>query len=181
MRSDRFHADPQKALVGFVVCDVHYALEIGRVVQILNPQTTTSLPYMPDEVAGVFEFRGSIIIVLDLRVRFGLPATPPNRKTKWVLIDAGGIPAALIVDAVTDVFGLNEQELRPAPPVAGGDRRGIVGVTTHLGRLTFLLEAVRFRPVVDAATGVLHGSEAPGAPTGSSFGPPPRASLGPKA
>ncbi|MFO0659811.1 MAG: chemotaxis protein CheW [Polyangiaceae bacterium] len=178
MRSDRFHADPQKSLVGFVVGDVHYALEIARVVQILNPQNTTLLPHMPDEVAGVFEFRGSVIVVIDLRVRFGLPHTLPSRKTKWVLIDAGGVPAALVVDAVTDVFGLNEQELRPAPPVSGGDRRGIIGVTTHAGRLTFLLEAVRFRPLADAAASLLQGVDTG---SGGSIGPAPRASLGPKA
>lgn len=67
--------------------------------------------------------------------------------------------AALVVDAVTEVFGLGGGELRPAPPLgAGDDKRGIEGVTTFGTRLVFVLDARAFGPVAHAAL-----SWAPGA------------------
>lgn len=150
MHAERFRADPQKSLVGFMLGDVHYALDISRVIQIINPQTTTALPMMPESVMGVFEFRGTIIPVVDMRQRFALPNTNTTRRTKWVLVDVGGLPAAIIVDAVTEVFGITENDLRPAPPVGGGDRRGIIAITNHAGRLTFVLDILKIRSSIDA-------------------------------
>src|ERR1019366_6977605 len=60
--------------------------------------------------------------VIDLRVRFGLPAVDRPRKSKWIVVDVLGGTAALVVDAVTDVFGTGGADLQPPPeacPFAG--------------------------------------------------------------
>jgi len=63
--------------------------------------------------------------------------------------------AALVVDAVTEVFGLAGGELRPAPPLGeGDDKRGIEGVTTFGSRLVFVLDARAFGAVTHAALSV---------------------------
>jgi chemotaxis signal transduction protein len=82
--------------------------------------------------------------VIDLRARFGLPAVVMTRRTKWILVDVGQQPAALVVDAVTDVFG--GLDIRPAPAL-GDAQRGIVGVTKHSGGLVFVLDVASFRDV----------------------------------
>ncbi|MBK8258387.1 MAG: purine-binding chemotaxis protein CheW [Polyangiaceae bacterium] len=148
-RSQPVRTDPQKSLVGFVVGDVFYAIDISVVREIVNPLPITPLPHTPVEVAGVADHRGEVVPVIDLRVRFGLPPTTPSRSTKWILVDGGSNPIGLVVDAVTEVFGTAGGELRPTPQV-GGDRhaRGITGVTSHNGALTFVLDTNKFLDVL---------------------------------
>jgi purine-binding chemotaxis protein CheW len=154
----RHRSDPQKNLVGFVVGPVSYAVDIARVREIVNPLEVTPLPHMPSEVAGVSDHRGEVIPVIDLRVRFGLERMESARSTKWILLHAGGERSVgIVVDSVTEVFGALEG-VRPTPEVGGNrDVRGIAGVVTHNGRLTFVLETGRFIELFESlsASGVL--------------------------
>ncbi|HEY1696916.1 MAG TPA: chemotaxis protein CheW [Polyangiaceae bacterium] len=158
--------DPSKNLVGFVVGDVEYAVAIARVKEIANPLSIVALPHPPRSVAGVADFRGEVIPVVELRVRFGLPAAPPTRKTKWIVVDVSGRLVALVVDAVTEVFGTGGAELRPAPALGGGDDlRGIEGVTGHDGGLVFVLDLSRVRELTEPLAAA--GKIGPGAPAPS--------------
>jgi purine-binding chemotaxis protein CheW len=163
--------DPSKSLVGFVVGDVEYAVAIARVKEIANPLLIVPLPHPPRSVAGVADFRGEVIPVVDLRARFGLPTAPATRKTKWLVVDVSGRLVALVVDAVTEVFGTGGAELRTAPSLGGGDDlRGIAGVTNHGPGLVFVLDTGRLREVTDplAAAGKIGPSASPlGLPPGS--------------
>jgi purine-binding chemotaxis protein CheW len=142
--------DPSKNLVGFVVGDVEYAVAIARVKEIANPLPVVALPHPPRAVAGVADFRGDVIPVVDLRARFGLPPVPSTRKTKWIVVDASGRLVALVVDAVTEVFGTGGAELRPAPSLGGGDDlRGLAGVTAHGAGLVFVLDVARLRELTE--------------------------------
>jgi purine-binding chemotaxis protein CheW len=136
--------DPNKSLVGFVVGDVSYAVPIASVKEIVNPAPLTALPYLTAAVAGVADHRGDVIVVVDLRARFGLMPSMDQARAKWVLLAVGGKTVGLIVDHVTDVFGTGREHIRPAPSLGGGeDVRGIAGVITHGGVLTFVLDVER--------------------------------------
>ncbi len=136
--------DPLKNLVGFSVGDVKYALPIRDVKEIVNPLALVPLPNVASSVQGVADYRGEVVPVVDLRTRFGLPAAPSTRRTKWILVDVGGRNVALVVDSVTDVFGANG-DLRPAPSLGGGDDvRGIAGVTSVDKTMVFVLAPSRF-------------------------------------
>lgn len=147
----RHRTDSSKNLVGFVVGDVHYAIDIARVREIVNPLDITPLPYTPAEVAGVSDHRGEVVPVIDLRIRFNLAPKAEARGTKWILVTLGKRVVGLIVDSVTEVFGAAGEEIRPTPEV-GGDRdmRGINGVAKHDGKLVFILDIMRFLEIVDA-------------------------------
>lgn len=161
----RHRHDPSKDLVGFLVGEVMYAVRIEVVREIVNPLSVVDLPRAPKSVKGVADYRGEVVPVIDLRERFGLPQVPRSRKTKWIVLDVGGDRAApakaappgaryaaLVVDSVTEVFGLAGGELRPAPPLGAGDEmRGIEGVTTLGTRLVFVLDARAFGAVTRAA------------------------------
>jgi purine-binding chemotaxis protein CheW len=142
--------DPQKSLVGFVVGEVAYAVPISAVREIINPVALTELPHAPRAVAGVADHRGEIVPIFDLRVRFGLSPLPDPRRAKWILIDVEGRGIGLMVDRVTDVFGTGGAEIKPPPVLGGGeDTRGIAGVTTRDGELTFVLDVDRFESLLD--------------------------------
>lgn len=160
--------DPSKDLVGFLVGEVMYAVRIDVVREIVNPLAVVDLPRAPATVKGVADYRGEVVPVIDLRERFGLSEAPRSRKTKWIVLDVGPVRgevgaegkvsdarvqhAALVVDAVTEVFGLAGGELRPAPSLGAGDAmRGIEGVTTLGSRLVFVLDATAFGAVTRAA------------------------------
>lgn len=149
---NRQRHDPTKNLVGFVVGDVEYAIVIGVVREIANPLPIVALPRAPDGVSGVADFRGEVVPIVDMRTRFGLPAAAATRRTKWILVDLGGRTSALVVDAVTDVFG--GLDIKAAPSLgAGEEHRGIVGVTKHRGALVFVLDVRKFRDLTAELAG----------------------------
>lgn len=138
-----------KSLVGFEVGDVAYAVPINAVREIVNPLPITPLPHVPGAVVGVGDHRGEVLPVIDLRIRFGLPRLSDPRRAKWILVNVEGHTVGLVVDRVTDVFGTGGTPLKPPPILGDGDdARGIVGVTTHEGALTFVLDLTRFRELV---------------------------------
>jgi purine-binding chemotaxis protein CheW len=141
--------DPQKSLVGFAVGDVAYAVPIGDVREIVNPLVLTELPHAPAAVVGVADHRGDVIPIVDLRVRFGLPPLGDRERGKWILVQVEGRLIGLVVDRVFDVIGTSGAEIRPPPTLGGGeDARGILGVTSYDGALTFVLDVSRFDEIV---------------------------------
>jgi purine-binding chemotaxis protein CheW len=148
MHASKQRPDPEKSLVGFSVGSVNYAVPIGCVREIINPTEITRLPHAPAVVVGVADHRGEVVPVIDLRVRFGVPSAEDSRRTKWILVDVGGMTLGLVVDRVTEVFGTGGAGLRPAPSLGGGeDERGIVGVTSHEGVMVFVLDLARFEAI----------------------------------
>jgi purine-binding chemotaxis protein CheW len=139
----RYRTDQAKNLVSFLVGDVRYAVEIHLVREIVNPLPTVALPHAPEEVIGVADHRGDVLPVVNLRVRFGLAAVAPTRRTKWIIVrgPAAGQSFALVVDAVTDVFGASRTEQRSVPELGRGrDLRGIAQVYSHDGTLVFVVD-----------------------------------------
>jgi purine-binding chemotaxis protein CheW len=139
----RYRTDQVKNLVSFLVGDVRYAVDIHLVREIVNPLPFVTLPHAPEEVCGVADHRGEVLPIVDLRVRFGLPPTPPTRRTKWIIVrlPARAQSVALVVDAVTDVFGASVNDQRTVPELSSGrDRRGIANVYSHDGKLVFVVD-----------------------------------------
>jgi purine-binding chemotaxis protein CheW len=139
----RYRTDQAKNWVSFLVGDVRYAVEIHLVREIVNPLPVVALPHAPVEVMGVADHRGEVLPVIDLRLRFGLSAVDATRRTKWIIVRVPSReqPVALVVDAVTDVFGAGQSEARTVPDVGrGADRRGISSVHSHDGKLVFVVD-----------------------------------------
>jgi purine-binding chemotaxis protein CheW len=157
----RIRQDPLRNLVGFSVGEVSYALPIAAIREIVNPLDVIDLPDAPQEVRGVANYRGEVVPVIDLRVRFRLAPLAETRKTKWILIDLGGRLVALVVDTVSGVFGA-QSDLRPPPVLGGGeDSRGIAGVTMNDDVMVFVLDTTRFAVLTEPM--VRAGSIAPAA------------------
>jgi len=73
-----------------------------------------------------------------------------RRRTKWILVEVEGRTVGLVVDRVTGVFGTGDG-LRPAPTLGGGEEvRGIVGVTSHDGKMVFVLDVDRIEALTES-------------------------------
>lgn len=146
--------DPQKSLVLFVVGDVHYAISISQVAELVSPLPITALPHTPPEISGVADHRGDVIPVLDMRAHFALPPAPPSRATRWILVNTGNRLVGLVVDRVLDVIGTKSEDMRPAPG-AGRNVRGISTVTHYNNALVFILDVKRFTDIVEEIADIL--------------------------
>ncbi len=136
----RHRGDRRKDLVGFLVGEVHYAIDIHRVREIIRPLSFVTLPHAPETIIGVADHRGEVVPVLDLRRRFGLSSLVTHRS-KWIVIRLGLRSVALAVDMVTAVFGADLAQRRAVPRLGPGDPiLGISAVYAHEGSLVFVLD-----------------------------------------
>lgn len=149
-KSSRPRHDAERSLVGFVVGEVAYAVEIAHVREIVAPLPVTVLPHMPPAVVGIADHRGEVVPVIDLRERFGVVARAETKRVKWILVRSGDRTVGLAVDAITDVFGVPSGDLRPPPGLGvGDDVRGISFVTTYHGSFVFVLDVERFETLIE--------------------------------
>jgi purine-binding chemotaxis protein CheW len=122
-------------LVAFRVGEGLYAVDILRIKEIINPVKITPVPKAPSFIEGVIELRGAILPVVDLRKRFDLPATPPTRTTKIIIvgIDVGQrrMIVGLIVDGVQEPLRVPKEQIRPAPALATGETAYFSGVVNR--------------------------------------------------
>lgn len=147
----RHRSDRTKNLVGFVVGDVRYAVDILRVREIINPLPVVALPHAPPAIVGVSDHRGTVVPILDLRRRFALPPAAESRRTKWIIVGVDQRSVGLVVDAVTDVFGAGEPDQREVPRLGVGDTaRGILAVYKHDDQLVFVLDIDRVAAPAEA-------------------------------
>jgi purine-binding chemotaxis protein CheW len=112
-------AEPLVQLCTFRVGGEDYAVDVMRLREIIHPLPVTRVPRAPAFVKGVVRLRGEVVPVLDVRERLGVEASPPTRKTRFLVVSVADRRIALVVDEVCEVLRLPRSELRPAPPLGG--------------------------------------------------------------
>jgi purine-binding chemotaxis protein CheW len=132
-------------LVVFRVGSEEYAVDILRMKEIINPLRITPVPRAPSFVEGVVELRGTILPVVDMRKRFGLPAKPLGRRGKYIIVGIRGRVVGLIVDGVVETLRLPRAELRPPPALMEGAAAAeyFAGVCYLGGRILMVLDLDR--------------------------------------
>ncbi len=131
-------------LVVFELASEHYGVDIAAVEGIIKMQNITRMPQSPEFVEGVTNLRGSILPVIDLRKRFGLPYQAPTKDTRIVTVDMEGIKIGMVVDAVSEVLRVSEDAIEPPPPmVTAVDTSFIRGIAKMNDRLVILLDLGR--------------------------------------
>jgi purine-binding chemotaxis protein CheW len=103
----------------FALADEEYAIEILRVREILVFSSLTSVPRAPEFIAGVMNLRGSVVPVVDLRIKLGLPRTVITGTTCVVIVDIDSdgqsSSVGLLADDVRQVMALASDDIEPAP------------------------------------------------------------------
>lgn len=121
-----------------------YGIEILRVQEIRGYSAATPIPNAPPWVRGIMNLRGTIVPVIDLRAKLGLPSSAYNRFTVIIVVNVGTRVIGLIVDAVSDVLTFSPQEVQPAPDLGGGsDGRFARGIARVQDSLVVLLDLER--------------------------------------
>jgi purine-binding chemotaxis protein CheW len=100
-----------------------YAIQVLKVREIVKLQHITGVPETPAELKGVINLRGKVIPVIDLRLRFGLPEKSYGPRTCIIVVelDRAAIgPMGAIVDEVSEVLTLQEQDIQDTPDFGSG-------------------------------------------------------------
>jgi purine-binding chemotaxis protein CheW len=132
-----------RQVLTFSLGEESYGIDILQVQEIRGWAPVTHIPQSPPHVLGVLNLRGSIVPIVDLRVRFSLAAefTP---LTVIIVISiqtsAGRKECGLVVDSVSDVVDLDASQMRPAPALNGTATAGCIhGLATLDDRMLILL------------------------------------------
>ena len=97
--------------------DESYALELGKVLEIIELAAVTAVPETPDYISGVINLRGHVVPVVDLRVRFRKAPGVKSSRQCIVVVDFDGVNLGLIVDNVVDLVTIDEDSISPPPQV----------------------------------------------------------------
>jgi purine-binding chemotaxis protein CheW len=135
-------ADLDQQVVIFRLADSSYAVEISAVREIIRPQPVTVVPQAPPFVVGVINLRSSIVPVLDLRRRCGLPAADQTRDSRVVVVQVEEQSVGLQVDSVSEVISLPLDCVEPAAGLIRGaaQEQLLRGVARLDERLVMLLD-----------------------------------------
>ncbi|MEA3523900.1 MAG: chemotaxis protein CheW, partial [Campylobacterota bacterium] len=105
-------------LVGFVVGDEEYSVPILTIQEIIKPIAWTRVPQTPAYVLGVFNLRGSVIPLIDLRAKFGLGSINHTDDTRFIVIRHEDEVAGFVIDRLTEAIRLSKSSIGPAPETA---------------------------------------------------------------
>lgn len=118
----------------------HYGLSIMVVREIIITESMTRLPKMPDYVEGIFDLRGRIIPVVNLRKRFGMVPQNLDGTSRTIVVDIEGMEAGLLVDEVVGVESISESDIQPPPDMLTAGSKVVSGVMQLNGRLVAVLD-----------------------------------------
>lgn len=103
----------------FTICDETYALNVSNVKEVQEFTSLTKVPRMPDFMRGIINLRGSVVPVIDLKMKFGMGSTEKDIDTSIivteVIIEDETVIMGLLTDSVKEVIELNESEIEPTP------------------------------------------------------------------
>ncbi|MDY6851236.1 MAG: chemotaxis protein CheW [Thermodesulfobacteriota bacterium] len=95
-----------------------YGVEIQYVLEVIGMQKITEVPDMPDFVKGVINLRGRVIPVMDVRVRFRMDPKEYDDRTCIVVVNILNTSIGLVVDVVSEVLGIPENQVQPPPKIS---------------------------------------------------------------
>ncbi|WP_051362177.1 chemotaxis protein CheW [Solimonas soli] len=134
-------ADIVREFLTFTLGGEEYGVDILKVQEIRGYDTVTRMPGAPDFMKGVINLRGTIVPVVDLRLKFRLADVRYDEFTVMVILNVGKRIVGMVVDGVSDVVELAAGDIRPAPEFGSAiDTRFITGLGTRDERMLILVD-----------------------------------------
>jgi len=103
----------------FMLAGEEYGVDILRVLEIKGWDNVTSIPNTPKYIKGVINLRGTIVPIVDLRERFSMDTAEYGQTTVVIVVkvnsDNNSRTMGVVVDAVSEVYNIDEESLKPAP------------------------------------------------------------------
>lgn len=125
----------------FTLGEEHYGVDILKVQEIRGYDAVTRVPDAPDYIKGVINLRGTIVPVIDLRLKLRLKKARYDSFTVMIVLNVEERVVGIVVDGVSDVVPLAAGQIRPTPEFgAAVDTRFISGIGTLDEQMLILLD-----------------------------------------
>jgi len=127
-------------LVGFVVGEEEFSVPILSIQEIIKPIEWTRVPRTPGYVLGVFNLRGTVIPLIDLRLKFGLPSEAMTENSRFIVMKNATETAGFVIDRLTEAIRLKKHEIGPAPETSMQEKTMIEGVGKQDDKILTILK-----------------------------------------
>ena len=128
----------------FMLGDEYYGVNILKVQEIKGYTDVTRIPNTPDYIKGVLNLRGTIVPIINLRMKFGMEQIDNTAITVIIVVMVRGRVMGMIVDTVSDVLTIPAKEIKPPPSLGTKvDTSFIDGIGTSEERLVTFLDIDR--------------------------------------
>ncbi|WP_300055004.1 chemotaxis protein CheW [uncultured Roseobacter sp.] len=117
-------------LLTFQLADQEYSLDIMSVREIRGWTKTTPLPHAPSYMKGVINLRGTVLPVMDLSERLGLKPQRQTDRNVIIVVNHDDVMTGLLVDAVSDIIALTDEDLQPPPELQTSNSPNVVNALT---------------------------------------------------
>lgn len=142
----------------FNLGDELYGVDILRVQEIKGYTAVTKIPNTPPHIKGVLNLRGTIVPIVELRTKFGMPTIDYTAFTVIIVVVVRDKVMGLVVDAVSDVLNIDKKDIQ-VPPQFGVkvDVSFLNGIGKSGDKLVALLDIDRMLPEGEAPVAAVSG------------------------
>lgn len=133
-------------LVVFTLGEEEYGINILFSQEIIRIPSLTKMPNTPPFLEGVFNLRGKLVPVFDLKKRFRIAETARGIESRLLILDLDGMKAGIIVDDVSDVMRIDENSIGNLDDeIVGLSKNSIEGVCMVEDRIIIILNASKLK------------------------------------
>ena len=128
--------DENREFLTFLLAGEEYGVDILRVQEIKGWDSVTNIPNTPEYIRGVINLRGTIVPIIDMRLRFNLEPKEYDATTVVIVLNVVNEVSAdrtmgVVVDAVSDVYNVPLNDIKPSPDFGTSvDTEFVTGLAT---------------------------------------------------
>ena len=138
-------------MLTFSLGDEEYAIDILKVQEIRGYEAVTRIANTPSFIKGVINLRGVIVPIVDLRIKFNLGDPQYNEFTVVIILNIGKRVVGIVVDGVSDVVSLKQDDIHPAPEFGTFDTQFLTGLATVNEQMLILVDIERLMSSTEMA------------------------------
>jgi purine-binding chemotaxis protein CheW len=137
----------------FTLGKEEYGIEILKVQEIRGYEAVTHIANAPEFIKGVVNLRGTIVPIVDMRIKFNLGKAEYDQFTVVIILNVAGRVVGMVVDGVSDVITLSPEQMKPAPDFSSStfDTQYITGLGTVDERMLILVDIEKLMGGADMA------------------------------
>ncbi len=137
----------------FTLGKEEYGIDILKVQEIRSYEAVTTIANAPAFIKGVVNLRGTIVPIVDMRIKFNLGEVSYDQFTVVIVLNVSGRVVGMVVDGVSDVIALSHDQVRPAPDFSSTtfDTKYITGLGTIDQRMLILVDIEKLMGAADMA------------------------------
>ncbi len=140
-----------RELIAFRIGDQEFCVNIMSVREIRGWTPATPMPHAPPYVLGVINLRGAVLPIIDLSLRLGMKAAEPTVRHVIIVAQVGQKVVGLLVDAVSDILTVTDDNVQPTPDIANEAARNYArGILAIEGRMICMIELEALFPQIES-------------------------------